>query len=133
MKPEPKFYTCQLGDKQITLETGRLARQAGGSVTIRQGDTIVFAAATMGASAKASISSPSRGLRRRMYAGGRSPAPSSAAKAASTDATLVCLTDRPLRRSSQGMRNEVQVVLMSLSSDGENPLDMLAVNAGSAA
>ena len=137
MKPEPKFYTCQLGDKQITLETGRLARQAGGSVTIRQGDTIVFAAATMGGIREGIDFFPlSVDYEERMYAGGRIPGSFFRREGRpSTDATLVArLTDRPLRPLfPKGMRNEVQVVLMSLSSDGENPLDMLAVNAGSAA
>ncbi len=137
MKPEPKFYTCQLGDKQITFETGRLARQAGGSVTIRQGDSIIFAAATMGGIREGVDFFPlSVDYEERMYAGGRIPGSFFRREGRpSTDATLVArLTDRPLRPLfPKGMRNEVQVVLMSLSADSENPLDMLAVNAGSAA
>jgi polyribonucleotide nucleotidyltransferase len=72
----------------------------------------------------------------RMYAGGKIPGSFFRREGRpSTDATLVArITDRPLRPLfPEGMRNEVQVVLMSLSADTENPLDMLAINAASAA
>jgi polyribonucleotide nucleotidyltransferase len=47
MKPESKIFTSMVGGKPITFETGTLARQAGGAVTVRLGDTMIFAAATM--------------------------------------------------------------------------------------
>jgi polyribonucleotide nucleotidyltransferase len=47
MKPESHQYSATVGDQTITFETGKLAAQAGGSMTVRQGDSIVFAAATM--------------------------------------------------------------------------------------
>ncbi len=137
MKPEPINYTTHLGDKEVTIETGRLARQAGGAVTLRQGDTVIFAAATMGGVREGTDFFPlTVDYEERMYAGGRIPGSFFRREGRpSTDATLVArLTDRPLRPLfPHGMRNEVQVVLMSLSADAENPLDMLAINAGSAA
>ena len=126
-----------LGDKELTFETGRLAQQAGGSVTLRQGDSIIFAAATMGGVREGIDFFPlSVEYEERMYAGGRIPGSFFRREGRpSTEATLTArLTDRPLRPLFQeGMRNEVQVVLMSLSADTENPLDILAINAASAA
>ncbi|HNX46415.1 MAG TPA: polyribonucleotide nucleotidyltransferase [Anaerolineaceae bacterium] len=137
MKPEAKYYSTMLGDKQVTFETGRLARQAGGSVILRQGDSMMFAAATMGGIREGTDFFPlTVDYEERMYAGGRIPGSFFRREGRpSTDATLVArLTDRPLRPLfPEGMRNEVQVVLMSLSADNENPLDMLAINAASAA
>jgi len=39
---EPKYFSTTLGDKEVTFETGRLARQAGGAVTLRQGDSMIL-------------------------------------------------------------------------------------------
>ena len=137
MKPEAKYFSTTLGGKEVTFETGRIARQAGGSVILRQGDSMMFAAATMGAVREGSDFFPlTVDYEERMYAGGRIPGSFFRREGRpSTDATLVArLTDRPLRPLfPEGMRNEVQVVLMSLSADTENPLDMLAINAASAA
>ncbi len=46
-KPKNHVYKAMIGDKEITIETGRLARLAGGAVTARLGDTMVLATATM--------------------------------------------------------------------------------------
>ena len=48
MQPEAKRFTSFVGGREITFETGKLAGQAGGAVTARIGDSVVFAAATMG-------------------------------------------------------------------------------------
>ena len=137
MKPEAKYYSTTLGDKTVTFETGRLARQAGGSVVLRQGDSMMFAAATMGGIREGTDFFPlTVDYEERMYAGGRIPGSFFRREGRpSTDATLIArLTDRPLRPLfPEGMRNDVQVVLMSLSADNENPLDMLAINVASAA
>ena len=138
MQPETKQYATEIGGKSVVIETGKLAQQAGGSVTVRLGDTIVFAAATMG-------KEPRQGqdffpltieYEERMYAGGRIPGSFFRREGRpSEDAILIArLTDRPLRPLfQQDMRNEVQVVMFSLSADVENPLDILAINAASAA
>ena len=137
MKPQAIYFKTTLGGKELTFETGRLARQAGGSVTLRQGDSIILAAATMGGVREGTDFFPlTVDYEERMYAGGRIPGSFFRREGRpSTDATLIArLTDRPLRPLfPEGMRNEVQVVLMSLSADTENPLDMLAINAASAA
>ena len=137
MKPEAKYFSTQLGNKEVSFETGRIARLAGGSVILRQGDSMMFAAATMGGIREGTDFFPlTVDYEERMYAGGKIPGSFFRREGRpSTDATLVArLTDRPLRPLfPEGMRNEVQVVLMSLSADTENPLDMLAINAASAA
>ena len=137
MKPEAKYFSTTLGGKEVTFETGRIARLAGGSVILRQGDSMMFAAATMGGIREGTDFFPlTVDYEERMYAGGKIPGSFFRREGRpSTDATLVArLTDRPLRPLfPEGMRNEVQVVLMSLSADTENPLDMLAINAASAA
>ena len=137
MKPEAKIYKTTLGGKELIVESGRLAQQAGGSVTLRMGDSIIFAAATMGDIREGIDFFPlTIEYEERMYAGGRIPGSFFRREGRpSTDATLVArLTDRPLRPLfPNGMRNEVQVILMSLSADTEQPLDILAINAASCA
>ena len=137
MKPEAKIYKTTLGGKELIVESGRLAQQAGGSVTLRMGDSIIFAAATMGDIREGIDFFPlTIEYEERMYAGGRIPGSFFRREGRpSTDATLVArLTDRPLRPLfPNGMCNEVQVILMSLSADTEQPLDILAINAASCA
>lgn len=138
MQPEPKRYTAEVGGKQVVFETGHLAGQAGGAVTVRTGDTMVFAAATMG-------DEPRQGIdffpltvdyEERMYAGGRIPGSFFRREGRpSEEAILIArLTDRPIRPLfPKDLRNDVQVIVYSFSADTENPIDILAVNAASAA
>jgi polyribonucleotide nucleotidyltransferase len=137
MKPEVKRYTTTVGSHTIAIETGKLAAQAGGSVTIHLDDSIVFASATMGGLRTGIDFFPlSVEYEERMYAGGKIPGSFFRREGRpSTDAILTArLTDRPLRPLfPEGMRNEVQIIMYSLSADAENPLDVLAINAASAA
>src|SRR5512143_496682 len=122
MRPEVKQYTTTVGGQPVTIETGKLAAQAGGSVTIQLGDSIVFAAATMG-------STPREGqdffpltveYEERMYAGGRIPGSFFRREGRpSEDAILVArLTDRPLRPLfNNDIRNDIQVIMYSISAD----------------
>ena len=137
MKPESKKYSATVGGQTLTFETGKLAGQAGGAVTFGTAESIVFAAATMGGVREGIDFFPlSVEYEERLYAGGRIPGSFFRREGRpGTDAILTArLTDRPLRPLFQdGMRNEVQVIMFSLSSDGMNPLDVLAINAASAA
>ncbi|MBI5950232.1 MAG: polyribonucleotide nucleotidyltransferase [Chloroflexi bacterium] len=137
MKPELKRYSAVVGTRTFTFETGTLAAQAGGAVTFGVEESIVFAAATMGGVREGIDFFPlSVDFEERMYAGGKIPGSFFRREGrAATDAILVGrLTDRPLRPLFQhGMRNEVQVIMYTFSSDGINPLDILAINAASAA
>jgi polyribonucleotide nucleotidyltransferase len=137
MKPETKRYTTSVGSRTIAIETGKLAAQAGGAVTVHLNDTVVFAAATMGDVREGIDFFPlTVDYEERMYAGGKIPGSFFRREGRpSTDAILTArLTDRPLRPLfPEGMRNEVQIIMYSLSADAENPLDILAINAASAA
>ncbi|MBA4379655.1 MAG: polyribonucleotide nucleotidyltransferase [Anaerolinea sp.] len=137
MKPETKRYTTTVGSRTIAIETGKLAPQAGGAVTVHLNDTVIFAAATMGGVRDGIDFFPlSVDYEERMYAGGKIPGSFFRREGRpSTDAILTArLTDRPLRPLfPEGMRNEVQIIMYSLSADVENPLDILAINAASAA
>jgi polyribonucleotide nucleotidyltransferase len=137
MKPELKRYSAVVGTRTFTFETGTLAAQAGGAVTFGVEDSIVFAAATMGGVREGIDFFPlSVDFEERMYAGGKIPGSFFRREGrASTDSILVSrLTDRPLRPLfANGMRNEVQVIMYTFSADGINPLDILAINAASAA
>src|SRR5512142_2522606 len=137
MKPESKRYTTTVGTRTVTFETGKLASQAGGAVTVGIGDAIIFAAATMGGVREGIDFFPlSVEYEERLYAGGKIPGSFFRREGRpSTEAILNArLTDRPLRPLFQhGMRNEVQVMMFSLSADTQNPLDILAINAASAA
>ena len=137
MQPESKKYSTTIGKNVVTFETGKLAGQAGGAVTFGTSESIVFAAATMGDVRDGIDFFPlSVEYEERLYAGGRIPGSFFRREGRpGTEAILTArLTDRPLRPLFQdGMRNEVQVIMFTLSSDGENPLDILAINAASAA
>ncbi|HNM37154.1 MAG TPA: polyribonucleotide nucleotidyltransferase, partial [Anaerolineales bacterium] len=137
MKPEGKRYSTVVGNKTVTIETGRLAGQAGGALTLGIDEAIVFASATMGGVRDGIDFFPlSVEYEERLYAGGKIPGSFFRREGrASTESILTArLTDRPLRPLFQdGMRNEVQVIMYSFSSDGVNPLDILAINAASAA
>lgn len=137
MKPESKKYSATVGNQTLTFETGKLAGQAGGAVTFGTAESIVFAAATMGGVRDGIDFFPLQvEYEERMYAGGKIPGSFFRREGRpGTEAILVSrLTDRPLRPLFQdGMRNEVQVIMFSLSADGINPLDVLAINAASAA
>ncbi len=106
-------------------------------MTVGIEDAIIFAAATMGDAREGIDFFPlSVEYEERLYAGGKIPGSFFRREGKpSTEAILTArLTDRPLRPLfAHGMRNEVQVMMFSLSSDGVNPLDILAINAASAA
>jgi polyribonucleotide nucleotidyltransferase len=138
MKQQANQYSVQIGGQTMTFETGKLAGQAGGAVTLRLGDAMVFASATMGKEPRAGqdFFPLTVEYEERMYAAGKIPGSFFRREGRpGTDAILVArLTDRPIRPLfSKDMRNEVQVIMFTLSADLVNPLDILAINAASAA
>jgi len=137
MSQESKF-TTHLGDGEITIATGKLAEQAGGSVTMQVGDSMLLATATMSKNVREGLDffPLSADFEEKMYAAGRIPGGFFRREARpTTEAILISrLIDRPLRPLfPKGMRNEVQVIVTTLSSDDVYHLDILAVNAASAA
>ena len=137
MQPEPKSVERKIGDKVFKFETGRFAAQAGGAVIGTVGETNVLATATSSAPRYGGDFFPlTVDVEERMYAAGKIPGGFFRREGkASEKATLLArLIDRPMRPAfPDGFRNEVHVVVTSLSVDGENPMDILAVNAASCA
>jgi len=136
--PQGHNYSVQLGECEITFETGRLAQQAGGSVIARAGDTMLLVTATASKHSREGLNflPLSVEFEEKLYAAGRIPGSFFRREGRpSEDAVLICrLVDRPLRPLfNKKMRNEVQVIITTISSDGEKHLDILAVNGASAA
>ncbi|MGQ9686561.1 MAG: polyribonucleotide nucleotidyltransferase, partial [Thiobacillaceae bacterium] len=138
-------YTAMLGDKQVTIQTGKLAGQASGAVTVRCGDTMLLGTATAATEAR-----PRAGdgggddefvpltvdYEERLYAAGKIPGGFFKREGRPSEAAiLLCrLTDRPLRPlMPKGLDREVQVVVTALSADQEHYLDILSIIAASAA
>ncbi len=128
----------KIGGQVLRLETGRLAEQAGGAVTIRYGDTVILATACMSPEPREGIDFLPLTIdyEERLYAAGKIPGGFFRREGRpSQDAILAArLTDRPLRPLfPKGLRNDVQVVITVLSADQENSPDILAINGASAA
>ncbi len=136
--PQSQAFKTTVGAEEITFETGKLAGQAGGAVTVRAGDTLLLCTATMAREPRAGIDffPLSVDYEERLYAAGRIPGSYFRREGRPTDgAILVCrLIDRPLRPLfPKDMRNDVQVIITSLSSDLEHQLDILGIIGASAA
>jgi len=134
----PEKITAQLGDKQIIIESGKLAKQADGAVTVQLGETIVIVAAVAATKAK-----PGQDFfpltvdyREKAAAAGKFPGGYFKREGRPTEKEiLTCrLTDRPIRPLfPKGWYNEVQVQTVLLSADGENDPDILSIIGASAA
>jgi polyribonucleotide nucleotidyltransferase len=125
-------------DKEMTLEAGRLAQLADGAVQARIGDTVLLATVVAARSVREGTDffPLTVDIEERAYAAGKIPGAFFRREGKPSDqAILICrLIDRPLRPSfPKGFRNEVQVVGTVFSADQENPHDILAINAASAA
>jgi polyribonucleotide nucleotidyltransferase len=126
------------GKRTIRFETGRLARQAAGSVVAYlDEETMLLSATTASKHPKEHFDffPLTVDVEERMYAAGRIPGSFFRREGRpSTDAILTCrLIDRPLRPSFvDGLRNEVQVVITVQSLNPQDPYDVLAINAASA-
>jgi polyribonucleotide nucleotidyltransferase len=130
--------SVNIGEKDITFETGRIARQAHGSVLVTQGDTMVLCAVCVSPEPR-----PGQGFfpltvdyREKSSAAGKIPGNFFRREARPSEReVLVCrLTDRPIRPLfPKGFINEVQVCSTVYSTDNEHNPDVLSINAASAA
>src|SRR6187200_2827502 len=130
--------TAQVGDKQITIETGKLAKQADGAVTVQLGETIVIVAAVAATKAKEGqdFFPLTVDYREKAAAAGKFPGGYFKREGRPTEKEiLTCrMTDRPLRPLfPKGYLFDTQIVALLLSADGENDSDILAMNGASAA
>ncbi|MDX1414023.1 MAG: polyribonucleotide nucleotidyltransferase [Candidatus Promineifilaceae bacterium] len=137
MLPEYTFTTT-VGNEELKISTGKLAEQAGGAVTARLGDCLLLATTTMSKNVREGLDffPLSVDFEEKMYAAGRIPGGFFRREGRPTTEAILTsrLIDRPLRPLfPDGMRNEVQVIVTTLSSDSIYHLDVLAVNAASAA
>ena len=129
--------STELGGRTLTIETGKLARLAGGAVTVRYGDTVLLGTANR--------SDPRPGLdffpltidfEERMYAAGKIPGGFIKREARPSEGAILAarLTDRPIRPLfPEGYKDDVQCVLTVLSTDQENDPDVIGTIAASAA
>src|SRR6266487_1543498 len=126
------------GDKQIHIETGKIAKQADGAVTVQLGETIVLVAAVAAIKAKEGqdFFPLTVDYREKAAAAGRFPGGYFKREGRPTEKEILTsrLTDRPIRPLfPKGWYNEVQVQSILLSADGENDPDILSMIGASAA
>jgi DNA polymerase III epsilon subunit family exonuclease len=129
--------STEFGGRTLTIETGKLARLAGGAVTVRYGDTLLLGTANR--------AEPRPGLdffpltidfEERMYAAGKIPGGFIKREARPSEGAILAarLTDRPIRPLfPEGYKDDVQCVLTVLSTDQENDPDIIGTIAASAA
>ncbi|MGZ5419392.1 MAG: polyribonucleotide nucleotidyltransferase [Solirubrobacterales bacterium] len=128
--------SVEVGGKEISFETGKLAKQASGSVVVRAGDTMVLGTATAGNERDVDFLPLTVDVEERHYAAGKIPGSFFRREArAGEKATLTArMIDRPLRPLfPKGWHRETQLVSTPLSVDHVNPYDILAMNGASAA
>ncbi|MEW6160043.1 MAG: polyribonucleotide nucleotidyltransferase [Verrucomicrobiota bacterium] len=134
----PEKITFQAGTSSITIETGKLAKQADGAVTVQLGETIVLVAAVAATFAK-----PGQDFfpltvdyREKAAAAGKFPGGYFKREGRPTEKEILTsrVIDRPIRPLfPKGWYNEVQVQSVLLSADGENDPDILSIIGASAA
>jgi polyribonucleotide nucleotidyltransferase len=127
-----------VGGREIFLETGKLANQAGGAVVVGLGETQVLVTATAAKSPKEQLDffPLTVDVEERMYAAGKIPGGFFRREGRPSETAILTarLVDRPLRPSfPKGLRNEIHVVATIMSADMETNPDVLAINGASAA
>ena len=125
-------------ERTISFEAGKLAQLADGAVLARIGDTVILATATAARSVREGTDffPLTVDIEERTYAAGRIPGSFFRREGKASDQAILTdrLIDRPLRPSfPDGFRNEVHIVGTVVGADQENPHDVLAINAASAA
>jgi polyribonucleotide nucleotidyltransferase len=135
---DTKTVTTQWGGKTLTLETGRVARQADGAVMATLGETVVLCAVTAAKSVKEGqdFFPLTVHYQEKYSAAGRIPGGFFKRERGATEKETLTsrLIDRPIRPLfPEGFYNEINVICQVLSYDGENEPDMLAMVAASAA
>jgi len=134
-----KSVELKLGDGRIlTLETGRVAREAGGAVIVRLGDTMVLATATASDLPREDLDFFPLivDFEEKLYAVGKIPGGFFKREGRPTEKAILNArkVDRPIRPLfPEGYRNDVQIVITPLSVDQDNPPDILAIIGASAA
>jgi polyribonucleotide nucleotidyltransferase len=127
-----------IGSRTLSLETGKLAKQADGAVVVRLGDTVVLVTACYAASAREGIDflPLTVDYREYTYASGRIPGGffKREGKPSEKEVLTSRVIDRPIRPLfPSGWRHETQIIALVLSADADNDSDVLAITGASAA
>src|SRR4051794_23154496 len=128
--------SVEVGGTEIFFETGKLAKQASGSVVVSAKDTRVLSTATAGNLRDVDFLPLTVDVEERMYAAGKIPGSffKREGRAGEKGTLIARMIDRPLRPLfPKGWRRETQLVNMPLSVDHDAPYDILAMNGASAA
>jgi polyribonucleotide nucleotidyltransferase len=135
--PAPYSVTVEVGGRSLTLETGKIAKQANGAITARYGDTVVLTTACMAPTANDRDFLPlTVDYRENTYSAGKIPGGFFKREGRPSEKEVLTsrLIDRPMRPLfPESWRNETQIVSMVLSADSENDPDVIAVTSASAA
>src|SRR3954469_19629645 len=128
----------RVGSRSISIETGKLAKQADGSVIVRSGDTMVLVTACHAANPREGIDflPLTVDYKEYTYASGRIPGGFFKREGKPTEKEVLTsrLIDRPIRPLfPNGWRYESQIIALVLSADDENDSDVLAITGASAA
>jgi polyribonucleotide nucleotidyltransferase len=134
----PTTLSVEIAGRDITFETGNLAKQADGAVVVREGDTMVLATAQGKTEARegADFFPLTVDVEERMYAAGKIPGGFFKREGRPTERAILTarMIDRPIRPLwPKGFKNEVHVVATTLSADLVSAHDILAINGASAA
>src|ERR1700737_493559 len=139
MKPEATKISVEIaGGKQLSIETGKLAKQAGGSAVVRFGENVVLAAATSNPEPRTGIDffPLTVDYREYTYAAGRIPGGFIKREGRPSEREILTSRqiDRPIRPLfPEGFRCETQVIAMVLSADSTNDPDVAGINGASVA
>src|SRR6202045_431018 len=128
--------SVEIAGKEISFETGKLAKQASGAVVVRAGDTMVLSTATAGNIRDVDFLPLTVDVEERMYAAGKIPGSffKREGRPGEKGTLTARMIDRPLRPLfPKDWRYDTQLVAIPLSIDGEHPYDVLAMNGASAA
>jgi polyribonucleotide nucleotidyltransferase len=135
--PAPYQVRVEVGGRTLTLETGKIAKQANGAVLARYGDTVVLVTACMDTKANDRDFLPlTVDYREYTYSAGKIPGGFFKREGRPSEREILTsrMIDRPLRPLfPEAWRNETQIVAMVLSADSENDPDMIGITAASAA
>jgi polyribonucleotide nucleotidyltransferase len=130
-------FSRNIGDRELSMEVGRVAGMANGAVMVRYGDSMILVTACMGPPREGIDFFPlTIDYEERLYAAGKIPGSFFRREGRPSHTAILAdrLTDRPLRPLfPKGMRNEIQIVATVLSADQENDPDILVITGASAA
>ena len=138
VEPEATRLTATIGDKEISFETGAVAKQAHGAVLVRQEGTVVLATAVGRTEGRegADFFPLTVDVEEKMYAAGKIPGGFFKREGRAGEKAILTarMVDRPIRPLwPKGYKNEVQIIVTTFSADQVHPHDILAINGSSAA